>query len=132
MLDELRSFFASLIHRKQSARTATTPLHDANNYEQGRISYKQSDSQEMPESPNSDPYGTLSEVAAPEPVQQVPEEELERHSLEQRLSNTQHEIGKNEERLSEIAAPRPTRRRTDEEKERHAFLEQRLSHLSRH
>lgn len=81
----------------------------------------------------ADPYSALSEIACPEPVERLPEEELARHpSLEQGLSSRGHGVNEDEDywALSEIAAPEPVERRSDEEIARHPSLERRLSHVS--
>ncbi|KAJ5195565.1 uncharacterized protein N7498_009003 [Penicillium cinerascens] len=129
-LNEVHNLFAFLFCRKQSVQPAVPSNQDQQNSEQAGLSNKEACSQGKSENWNNDRFGVLSEVAAPEPVEQPPDEERARiASLEQQLSTTARRIGRNEEdegALSEIAAPQPVRRRSDEEEERHAFLERQI------
>jgi hypothetical protein len=83
------------------------------------------------ESNEEDPYRTLSEVAAPEPVRRCSPEELARRpSLERRLSELRSSDNVDDdiyESLSELAAPEPIERLSAIDIARRPSLEQRLS-----
>lgn len=132
IFEKLRSLFT---HRKQTAKPAATPPQHANTREGADDSSAGSQSPERPgDSSDGEPYGALSEVAAPEPVERLSEAELARHpSLEQRLSGRDRGTDNDEGvywSLSEIAAPEPVERRSEQEIARHPSLEQRLSYVS--
>lgn len=82
-----------------------------------------------------DPYLSLTEVAAPEPVQRHSEQGHSRHNtLEQHLTNVSSNNAKGGEgqygALSEIAAPQPVgEERAEAEMARHPSLEQSLSEV---
>ncbi|KAL4916469.1 hypothetical protein BDW62DRAFT_202625 [Aspergillus aurantiobrunneus] len=81
---------------------------------------------------DNDPCGSLSEVAAPEPVQRrSPEEQVRRPSLEKRLSDLSISGHTRDDNLyanlSELATPEPIERLSPSEMVRRPSLEQSLS-----
>lgn len=132
--EKLRSLFTNrkrLAKRAALSRPNAAPRHTTPNDGSCVVHHPSPESSGDSE---ADPYGALSEIACPEPVERLPEEELARHpSLEQGLSSKGHGMNEDEDywALSEIAAPEPVERRSDEEMARHPSLERRLSHVSR-
>ncbi|KAJ5560447.1 hypothetical protein N7513_002846 [Penicillium frequentans] len=105
------AFLAGLAHPKQKAKNAdshqTTENDDKADPLHGRKSYPH----EGLDDSDGGSYAALSEIAAPEPVERLSEEELARRpSLEQRLSRTAHssaDHGNGCEALCEVAEPVP-------------------------
>lgn len=131
--EKLRSLFT---HRKQTAKPASLSPQNPTTREGANDGLGV-----VPPSPersgdsDADPYGALSEIAAPEPVERRLENELARlPSLEEGLSSRGNGVDEEGEEdywaLSEIAAPRPVEKAI-EEIARHRSLERRLSHASR-
>lgn len=119
--DKVKSIFSVSIRPENAPPSFETQRSDRENYgdKSGR------------ESNEEDPYRTLSEVAAPEPVQRCSPEELARRpSLERRLSELRSSDNVDDdiyESLSELAAPEPIERLSAIEIARRPSLEQSLS-----
>ncbi|OQD82554.1 hypothetical protein PENANT_c021G05230 [Penicillium antarcticum] len=120
----------SLKHPKQNSKNADSHQNAENHEETDQLHVKQSCPQQGLDESSGDPYAALSEIAAPKPVERLPEGELARHpSLEQRLSHPTHSSGNNQdgyEALSEIAAPEPVETHTDGDAAQHPSLERQL------
>lgn len=128
-LQKLRNFFATLTHRKPSAEPTGQTSQNANkNRQEAPAHTREPFEPQGHEDSDSDPYGALSEIAAPEPIERLSEAELARHpSLEQGYEIFRWDLYG---ALSEIAAPEPVQRLSEEELARHPSLERRLSRAS--
>ncbi|KAJ6110156.1 hypothetical protein N7486_002391 [Penicillium sp. IBT 16267x] len=132
--EKLWDFLKGLANPKQNSKNADSHQKTENHENADSIHVKRSPPQQGLDDSGGDPYAALSEIAAPEPVERLPEGELAHYpSLEERLSHTAHSSGNHQdeyEALSEITGPDPVERHTDSEKTQHPSLEQRLSSAS--
>ncbi|KAJ5577426.1 uncharacterized protein N7459_006390 [Penicillium hispanicum] len=132
---KLCKFFNSTIHPRRDAKHKGSPRDRNKHAEKADLKdTSRPHSQPKPDGLDSDrdPYGVMSEVAVPEPVERRPEGETDRQpSLEQSLSHARSPTSRRQEQgydaLSEVAAPEPCERDTGERSARRPSLEKQLS-----
>lgn len=130
LLKQLHTTFNSCFGRKKHPNSPEPPPYSSGHSSDNNFRSNTNANHDTEQS-GGDNFGALTEVAAPAPVELVPEAEFEqRPSLEQRLSDSAKRLHDDDQgeygSLSEVAAPEVVGRRSDKGTARHRFLEQSL------
>lgn len=142
-LQKIRSFFASITHRKSNIEHSKPNHQNADdNRREENSHHKNQPILQQEQDDSDDPCAALSEIAAPEPVEKLSEAELAAPETVEKLSEAElarhpsleqgYEYSRGDiyPTLSEIAAPGPVERLSEEAMARQPSLEKRLSQVS--